>query len=397
VPAFGKRQIRLVEEYALVTELPVMSPASVDMMRFEEEAVAWLESNVPPRWRDLRGSLTPDESDAIRRGWDARLWEGGYSGLGLPVAYGGRGLGLAEDVAFHVLAGKAKAPDGFGRVAKVLVAPMLIASGTEQQREKYLPPILRGESVWCQGFSEPDAGSDLAGIKARATRVEGGWEITGRKTWTSFAQHADRCFLLAMTGPKAARYRNLTMFLVDMQNPGISITDIRQISGAVHFAEVQFDRVFVPDDDVVGDPGGGWAIAMRVLNDERGGTETAARYVEIRADVDLLLSACGNRPEMKEVLQRLDIRTELLCWQLWRVVDLDREKAPGFARAVSILKVLWSELWQDVTRVGAEAMLAEHREHWHYQYFEARAVSIYSGTNEIQRNIISERVLGLPR
>jgi alkylation response protein AidB-like acyl-CoA dehydrogenase len=365
--------------------------------QFASTAKIWLQDNVPQRWRDNRGTLSSAESDDIRRNWDRLLWQGGYSGIGLPAEFGGQGLGLAEEVAFHVLAGKAQAPDGFGRVAKVLVAPMLISSGTEDQRERYLRTLLNGESVWCQGFSEPGAGSDLAGMSTRAVKVDGGWQIHGRKTWTTFAQHADYCFLLAKTDADAPRYKNLGMFLVKMDQPAVTVHDIKQISGAIHFAETQFDGVFVPDADLVGEPGDGWKIAMKVLSDERGGTETAARYVEIRADVDLLLETVGNAPELSDQLRELDVRAELLRWQLSKVVDLEEDQGDAFQRAVSILKVLWSELWQDITRVGVESAVPSTRDHWLYQYFEARAVSIYSGTNEIQRNIIAERVLGLPR
>jgi len=364
---------------------------------FVARAGDWLAQTVPDRWRRQRGSLTPAESDQIRRDWDIALYKGGFAGISLPAEYGGLGLGLAEEIAFSVLAGKAQAPDGFGRVAKVLVAPMLIADGTADQRARYLRPTIAGETVWCQGFSEPEAGSDLAGVKTRAVKVDGGWEISGRKTWTSFAQHADHCFLLAQTDPDAPRYRNLGMFLVSMNQPGVTVHDIKQISGAVHFAEVHFDRAFVPDADLVGEPGQGWKIAMNVLQHERGGSETAARYVEIRADIDLLLSSCADRPELQNEIRELDIRTELLRWQLSKVVDLEAAGGEAFERAVSILKVLWSELWQDVTRLGVSAMVPKDRDHWRYQYFESRAVSIYSGTNEIQRNIVAERVLGLPR
>lgn len=380
-----------------------MTPQTLDLVhdedleQFSARATAWLEENVHRRWRENRGSLSPAESDAIRRDWDRRLAIGGFSGISLPTAYGGQGRGLAEEVAFSVLAGRAQAPDGFCRVARVLVVPMLIASGTEYQRSTYVPGIISGEQVWCQGFSEPEAGSDLAGVRARAIKVDGGYEIVGRKTWTSFAQHADFCFVLARTDVDAPRYRNLGMFLVDMRRPGVAVHDIKQISGAVHFAEVHFDHVFVPDEDLVGRPGEGWAIAMRLLQNERGGTEAAARYVEIRADVDLLLESCRTRPELSGVIGDLDIRAELLRWQLAKVADLEPRGGASFERAVSILKVLWSELWQDVTRSGIAAMVPADRNHWYYQYFESRAVSIYSGTNEIQRNIIAERVLGLPR
>jgi alkylation response protein AidB-like acyl-CoA dehydrogenase len=364
---------------------------------FADRAEAWLEENVPTRWRERRGSLSPEESDAIRREWDRQLWRGGFAGITIPREFGGQGLGLAEEVVFAVLAAKAQAPDGLARVGKILTAPMLIASGTDEQRAKYLRGILSGEDVWCQGFSEPGAGSDLAGVQTRATRVEGGYLVNGRKTWTSFVQHASHCFVLAQSQPDAPRYRNLSMLLVDMNQPGVAINDIKQISGAVHFAEVQFEDVFVPDSDRVGEDGEGWKVAMRVLGDERGGAETASRYVEIRADVDLLLRTLGDRPELANELNDLDVRTELLRWQLFKVIDRAPREDATFWQAVSILKVMWSELWQDVTRLGIKASLPADREHWRYQYLESRAVSVYSGTNEIQRNIISERVLGLPK
>lgn len=369
-----------------------------DIDRFASAAEEFLSTAVPARWKESRGTLTSHEMDEFRRQWDFTLWEGGYSGLSIPSEYGGRGLGLAEEIVFHVLAGKAQAPDGLARVGKSLVTPMLIALGTEQQRARYIPSIMNGQEVWCQGFSEPQAGSDLANIQARARRVDGGYLLNGSKTWTSFAQHARRCFVLAQTQPDAGRYRNLSMFLVDMEQPGVSISDIRQISGAVHFAETRFENVFVPDSDRVGDDGEGWKVAMRVLGDERGGIETAARYVEIRSDVDVLLDVLGDDPEYASRLRDLDIRTELVHWQLMKVADLESagdERA--LARAGAVLKLMWSELWQDVTRLGVAHAPVVQQKHWSYQYLESRAVTIYGGSSEIQRNILAERVLGLPK
>ena len=363
---------------------------------FAQEAGTWLQENVPRRWREHRGTLDEHEAIDIRRQWDRQLYEAGYSGLSLPKEFGGQGLGLAEEVAFSELAAQAQAPDGLARIGRILTAPTLIAHGTEQQRERFLPPILQGLETWCQGFSEPGAGSDLAGVSCRADKVDGGYEITGRKIWTSFAAYSDRCLMLARTSPDAPRHKNLSMFLLDMNQPGVDIGVIKQISGGTHFAEVHFDRVFVSDDELIAEEGSGWRVAMTTLMNERGGVEAASRYVEMRADMDLLLAMCGDDPRRADVLADLDRRTELVRWQISKAVHLEDNEAE-FVRATSILKVLWSELWQEITAVGLRYATAAHREHWRYQYLESRSASIFSGTSEIQRNIISERVLGLPR
>lgn len=309
--------------------------------RFRAHARTWLAENVPDRWRQHRGSLSEVESDAIRREWDRQLHRGGFAGLSLPVELGGRGLGLAEEVIFGELAAREHAPDGLGRIGKILTAPTLIAHGTPAQRTTYLPRILAGEEVWCQGFSEPGSGSDLASVTTLARKVDGGYSVSGHKVWTSFARHADRCLMLARCDESSPRYRNLSMYLVDMHQPGITISDIRQISGATHFAEVHFDEVFVADADRLGQDGDGWRIAMTVLTNERGGVEAISRYVEVRADMDLLAECCGKSVEYERDLGTLDTRVELIRWQVAKAVELQADEQ-AYSRATAILKVLWS-------------------------------------------------------
>lgn len=365
----------------------------------QEFAIAarqWLEANVSTRWREHRGALSEDEANQIRNDWDRQLFDAGYAGLSLPKRFGGQGLGVAEEVIFAELAGRAQAPDGLSRIGRILTAPTLIAHGTDQQRDRYLEKILKGEEIWCQGFSEPDAGSDLAGVKCRATKVDGGYLISGRKIWTSFARLADRCLLLAQTDPSAPRYRNLTMFLLDMRQGGVNISPIKQSSGLSHFAEVQFENVFVSDEDVVANEGDGWKVAMTVLTNERGGVEAASRYVEMRADLDLLISSLGQMPEYREQLEAFESRVELIRWQVSKSLGLE-ENPEVYFRATSILKVYWSDLWKEIAEFGLETADSSNVDHWRFQYLETRAASIYSGSNEIQRNIISERVLGMPR
>lgn len=363
---------------------------------FRRDAEIWLAANVDEHWRKNRGALSEDEETRLRAEWDRKLFAGGYAGLSLPVEYGGQGLGLAEEVIFGELAARAQAPDGLGRIGKILTAPTLIAHGTEWQKATYLPPILSGEHVWCQGFSEPGSGSDLASVSCSARRVEGGYVVRGRKTWTSFSKHAHRCLVLARTDEDAPRYRNLSLLLLDMHAPGVEISPVKQISGSEHFSETTFDDVFVAEQDLVGAEGEGWRMAMTVLANERGAVEGITRYVEIRADMDLLLGCCAQAGEFTERLQELDTRVELVRWQVSKAVERQHTDA-HFLRSSMVLKVIWSELWQELTSLAARLSCAEHRGHWRHQYLESRSATIYSGTSEIQRNIIAERVLGLPK
>jgi alkylation response protein AidB-like acyl-CoA dehydrogenase len=377
-----------------------MAIASTDRVSSEEQfradAGRWLEANVSQRWRENRGALDEDEETRIRKEWDRKLWEGGYAGLSLPKEYGGQGLGLAEEVLFGELAARAQAPDGLGRIGKILTAPTLIAHGTEYQKSTYLPKILSGEEVWCQGFSEPGSGSDLASVSCSARKVDGGFVVNGRKTWTSFSRHAHRCLLLARSDESAPRYRNLSLLLADMHAPGVTISPIKQISGSQHFSETFFEDVFVADEDLVGEEGEGWRMAMTVLPNERGNVEGITRYVEIRADMDLLQQCCAQPGEAVDKLRELDIRVELVRAQVSKAVAR-RDDEAAHLRSSMVLKVTWSELWQELTSLAATLSCPAHRAHWRHQYLESRSATIYSGTSEIQRNIIAERVLGLPK
>ena len=367
-----------------------------ELTAFADRARSWLADNVSDRWLNERSKLTEAEIVEIKMEWDRKLFEGGWAGLSIPKEFGGHGLGLAEEVLFAELSAYAGAPDGYGRIGRILTAPTLIARGTDEQRKRYLNPILSGEEFWCQGFSEPGAGSDLAAVKAVGRPWEGGYLLTGQKVWTSFATHADKCLFLARTSEEAPRYRNLTMFLVDMDQPGVKVQPIKQISGDSHFAEVFFDEAFVSVDDRVGEEGEGWSVAMTVLNSERGGVDAMSRYVEMRSDIDLLLGCCAKKSRREADAAEFETRLELVRWQVLKAVSREHDDV-AFGSATAVLKLLWSELWQEMTRMGIDSMCADHRDHWRHQYLEIRAVSIYAGASEIQRNIIGDRVLGLPR
>lgn len=364
---------------------------------FRERAAAWLQESVPAEWREHRGALDEEQESRIRSDWDRRLYRGGFAGISLPTEYGGQGRSMEDEIVFFELAARMQAPDGLGRIGKILTAPTLIALGTDRQKAEYLPSILSGEEVWCQGFSEPGAGSDLASVTTSARRTEGGWLIRGTKTWTSFSKHAHRCLMLARSDPEGSRYHNLTMFLLDMNQPTVRVDPIKQMSGSAHFSETHYDDTFVADSDVLGEVGDGWKVAMTVLGNERGLIEGIVRYVEIRADVDTLQDCCcaADRGRL-DIVDGFDARAEVIRWQVAKAVALRDDEQEGW-RAASVLKAWWSEFWQEITHFASTLDCPAHREHWRHQYLESRSATIYSGTSEIQRNVISERVLGLPR
>ena len=354
----------------------------------------WFAANVPEVWRQDRPSLDEEAVVALRRSWDRTLYDAGWAGLTWPTRFGGRGGGPVEEYLFYEASARHHAPEGFGRVGRLLVGPTLMAHGTDEQRERFLPGILTGEQVWCQGFSEPGAGSDLAAVSTRAVQDGDRFLVSGQKTWTSFAKWAGWCVLLARTGPAEARHHNLTMLLVDMDQPGVSVRPIKQISGMSEFSETFFDDVVVPAENVLGGVDDGWRAAMTLLTSERGAVEGANKYVELLEDAELLghcWPAADGRPE------RFHALVEALRWQVMRAIESQSAGEADWFHKMSVLKLYWSELWQDMTAAGLGSGCAEHRDLWRFRYLSSRAATIYSGTSEIQRNIIAERVLGLPR
>lgn len=360
---------------------------------FRKDVSAWVRDALPERWRTARASLSPEEVQQAQRDWDTALYEGGYAGLSWPAEFGGRGFGPIEELIYYEESSRANAPDGFGRIGRVLAGPTIIAAGTEEQKAKYLPRILDGSEIWCQGFSEPGAGSDLASVSTTAKRVEGGYLVNGQKIWTSFAQYSKRCLMVVKTSSELRRHHNLSFLLLDMEQEGVDVRPIRQINGEEEFSEVFFTDVFVAEDDLVGEENEGWRVAMTVLSNERGTTEAATRLVEAAAQIDLLGRCCSAG---SDDAARLDDRRELLRWHILRATEEKAADLDWFV-AGSILKVQWSELIQDSTRLGLDSGCAEHREYWRHHYLASKAMSIYSGTNEIQRNIITDRVLKVAR
>jgi alkylation response protein AidB-like acyl-CoA dehydrogenase len=365
-------------------------------LAFRDEIRAWLQAHHPgPGPQDV------EESFDFRLAWQRTLHDAGYAGISWPEKYGGRGATLVEQTLFNEEMVRARAPAPANILGLIMGGPVVMAHGTEAQRQRFLQPILSGEEVWCQGFSEPDAGSDLAAARTRGERVEGGWKITGQKVWTSFARRARWCMLLARTndGP---RYRNLTYFICDMRQPGVTVRPLRQITGDSEFNEVFFDGAFVPDDNVIGAEGEGWRIALATLMFERPGLG-AASALGIRMTLTELADLIRARDlqddaAIRRRFAKLVAETETIRLNGYRGLTRARDGVPG--PEGSIVKIQWASINQAMTELafdvlGEDALLDGSA--WTYRLLRARANSIEGGTSEIQRNILAERVLGLPR
>lgn len=334
------------------------------------------------------------DSVDVRRDWDRRLHAAGLAGLTWPVEYGGQGMTPLEEYIFHEEAALAGAPEGNGRIGRILAGPLLIKHGTPAQQERFLEPILRGDEIWCQGFSEPGAGSDLAGVSTRATEDGDDFRIHGQKVWTSFADQANRCLLLARTDETVGRHHGLGMFLMDMDQPGVEVRPIRRITGDSTFSEVYLDGALARRAELVGGPTDGWAMAMAVLTDERGPVESITRYMNMSRVVTLLHDCCA--PAGTPGVEEIAARVELVHWHALRTLENLLAGTPDSA-VDGTAKLLWSHTWQDLATFGLRLGCPDHAATWERQYLESRAASIFSGSSQVQRNIIGERVLGLPR
>jgi alkylation response protein AidB-like acyl-CoA dehydrogenase len=362
--------------------------------RFRHTARSWLRQNLPePLPAEVRGTTA---ELPLRRRWARQLAGAGYAGIDWPEQYGGAGLGLAERAIWNEEWARARWPETFEDTCDQL-GSTLLASGSPEQCARYLHPMLVGDDVWCQGFSEPDAGSDLASLSTRAVQgADGQWRITGQKIWTSNAHWAKWCYVLARTSDD--RHRGLTFFLVPMDQAGIDVRPLRQMSGEKHFAEVFFDRVEA--EETVGEVGEGWTVAMTTLAHERF-TRAFRLSTQLRNDLDDLRSLAGRTAAqpVRQELAWLESRVRILQWLLRRDLTAITSGAPVGARG-SLHKLLWcttdQRLYELTARVRGAATLLDDAD-WTTRYYWRRSESIYAGTNEIQHNIIAERILGLPR
>jgi alkylation response protein AidB-like acyl-CoA dehydrogenase len=384
--------------------------------RFRAEVRAWLEAHVPTPSRGTGPlpSLDTAEGFEAHRAWEHTLYEARWSVVSWPDEYGGRGVGLLEWLIFEEEYYRAGAPTRVGQNGIFLLAPTLFEFGTPEQKERYLPAMASGQEIWCQGWSEPDAGSDLAAIRSRATRRGGPggdtWVLNGQKTWCSRGAFADWIFGLFRSDPEAERHRGLTYFLLSMNSPGVTVRPIAQLDGETGFAEVFFEDVEVPGTQVLGTEGEGWKVAMATAGSERGlslrsparYTEAAARLIELyrqQMAIDPGRAARHADEVARAVIDAEAYRLQTY-WTATRVLD-----GGGVGPEASMNKLFWSETDLAIhstalALLGGEAeMLGDDGRPppWLDGFLFALAGPIYAGTNEIQRNVVAERVLGLPR
>ena len=377
---------------------------------FRQEVRSWLEANLPQSWRLAgKGGYREEEDTDLQREWQRKLYEGGWLKLGWPKEAGGRGATPVMQAIYQEEMTRAGAPGILGRLGVTLLAPTLVALGTDWQKATYVEKILSGDLIFCQGFSEPDAGSDLAGLRTRAERKDGHWVLSGQKTWSSGAHYSDRSFLLARTDPAVEPHRGIGFFLMDMHQPGVEIRRIKQMTGGGEFSEIFLSGAAVEDRDLVGQPGDGWKIAMTVFGFERGGLAQAARFERAVEELAILARDRGMGADPSTRQKVAQARIEAHIFRLIGLRNLTRAQhghAPG--PEASVTKLYWSEMDKRLQEaaLGVEGMygaLAPTSEHaiedgrWQYGWMWAQAETIYAGSSEIQRNIIAERVLGLPR
>jgi len=386
---------------------------------FRAEIREWMQDHLRGDFAVLQHRGGPGDEHAFveeRMAWERELASGGWTCVGWPVEFGGRGLPLHLEVAFHEEYARAGGPGRAGLVGEGLLGPTLIHFASPEVQQRFLPGIAAGTEFWCQGYSEPNAGSDLANVATRA-RLEGDeWVIDGQKVWTSLAQWSDWCFVVARTEAGSERHRGLSYLLVPMDQPGVEIRPIRQITGTAEFNEVFFDGARTSADLIVGAPGDGWKVAMGTLAFERGVLTLGQQMAFERELAHIVDAAKANGltsdPVLRQRIAQIWIRLNIMRWNAIRSLRVDENVE--LPREAMINKLYWANLHQAMGELavdvqGASSMLTRYSEAHegdagedemsldHKLFFFSRADTIYGGSDEIQRNLIGERALGLPR
>lgn len=377
-------------------------------LAFQAELRSWLERHVRP----TPNFASFDEEFDWGRGWQAELAADRWVGVHWPTEFGGRAASSVEVALFNLEYARSKAPQPVNRSGLNLAGPTLLAHGTDEQRRRWLPGILDASEIWCQLFSEPGAGSDLAGLTTRGVEVDDGWVVTGQKVWTSYAQHSRWGIALVRTDPDAGKHRGISYLVIDMTAPGIDIRPLTTITGEAEFNEVFLDEVFVPSEHLVGGYNNGWAVANTTLAHERGTSFTFKEQVVHEVYLDelyLLAERCGSidRAPVADALADAYVKLRVLRLHNWRTLTrLGRGEVPGPESSIS--KLAWTDMTQSLSDAGLKVLgssssLTDHGLHdlsqarWQRQWLWSKAASIAGGTSEVQRTIIGDRILGLPR
>ncbi len=377
---------------------------------FRDEARAWLKSQLEGPYKDLRGRGASGDQDSYveeRLEWGRAMGAAGWNCIGWPKEFGGRACSIKEEAVFNEEYVRANGPGRVGHIGETLLGPTLIHFGSAEQKARFLPKIVSGEEIWCQGYSEPGAGSDLAGVQTKATLVGDEWVIDGQKIWTSGATHSDWCFVLCRTDPEAPKHKGLSYILVPMRQPGVEVRPIKQMTGGEEFCEVFFDGAKAAQDHVVGGVNNGWRVAMGTLAFERGASTLGQQYL-FQQEFDEVVTLAKKTGAAKDPIIRQRLADAWIGLKIMRINALRvlENESADLAREALISKLYWSNWHRDfgelaLDLLGPEANILEagpyemtRTQKW--AYF-ARADTIYAGSNEIQRNIIGERGLGLPK
>jgi alkylation response protein AidB-like acyl-CoA dehydrogenase len=380
---------------------------------FRAELLAWLAESLPAQWREPGFWASMDDAAAfdLRRAWEADKARAGFAGIQWPTEYGGRGGTAGQKAVYDEEMARAHAPETVNPLGLTFLAPTVMMFGTEEQKRDIIKPLLFNEVIWCQGFSEPGAGSDLAALSTRAERDGDHWVVNGQKVWTTNARQGDRIFALVRTNPDAPRHAGISMLLIDMHSPGVEARPLRQMSGASEFGEVFFTDVRVPIDSVLGPVDKGWEVAMTLLSFERG-SSAMGQYTAFRrqlGDVARLAARMqrDGRPAAADPVlrQRLAaVYTELELLKLHSLHVLTQvERGRDLGAESSMTKLQWSETHQDLGELFTDVAGVAGQEvgpelaQLQAMFLWSRSETIWGGSSQIQRNIVAERVLGLPR
>ena len=365
---------------------------------FRDELRGWLEENHPGE--EPSGDEAAFE---FRRAWQKKMHAAGWAGVSWPKEYGGRGATLIEQSIFYEEMVRSKAPSAANVLGLVMGGPVVMTHGTDEQKQRFLEPILSAEEIWCQGFSEPESGSDLASLKTKAVKENGGWRVTGQKVWTTFAHESKWCMLVARTDFDAPKHKGLSYFIMDMDQEEVQVRPLRQITGEAEFNEIFMEGAYVPDENLIGGEGNGWAVAITTLMNERAGLG-AGSAVAVRLALRGLIELANERgladdPVIRQQIAQLWIEAEALRLNAYRgLTQIMKTGVPG--PEGSLPKWQWSDANQALTELAMDIRGAEGPvwdSEWTYRFLRARANSIEGGTTEILKNIIAERVLGLPK